>query len=284
MVKHEYNDPQTVTLNNSQIAVNSQGKGIGGNIDLQAEALTLKEQSAITAKTLSTDGGDIEITVGGNLVLRNTSQISASAGTAEAGGDGGNIDIDAQFIIAYPSEDSDITANAFFGNGGNISITTQGLFGIEFRERPTILSDITASSQKGLAGTVDINTPEIDPNRGLSKLPEEAVEVEVAEGCQAAEGQAAVAFFNIGRGGLPTIPTEPLESSDILEDLQPPAEWQENLTYAPNSSTVPNEIVEARGWKIDEQGNIVFVAEIDSARAQTDGCRLNNTRSSLEAR
>src|SRR3712207_8808007 len=41
-----------------------------------------------------------------------------------AGGDGGNININADFVVAVPKEDSDITANAFNGRGGNINITT----------------------------------------------------------------------------------------------------------------------------------------------------------------
>ena len=34
------------------------------------------------------------------------------------------------FIVAVPKEDSDITANAFTENCGNINIITQGIFGI----------------------------------------------------------------------------------------------------------------------------------------------------------
>ena len=192
-----------LTLMNSEIEVNSQGEGIGGNITLQGDALTLENQSAIAAETVSTDGGDIELNVGDNLVLRDKSNISATAGTAQAGGDGGNIDINAQFILAFPTEDSDITANAFLGNGGRISINAEGILGIEFREQPTILSDITASSELGLAGTVDINTPETDPNRGLVTLPQQAVDTQVALGCDV-DGEGAVAFYNLGRGGLST--------------------------------------------------------------------------------
>jgi large exoprotein involved in heme utilization and adhesion len=73
--------------------------------------------------------------------------------------------------LRFPNEDSNIIANAFKGRGGNINITTQGLFGIEFHPRLTPQSDITASSEFGINGTVQINTPGIDPNRGLAQLP-----------------------------------------------------------------------------------------------------------------
>lgn len=160
------------------------------------------------------------MTLGGNLVLRDRSNISATAGTAQAGGDGGNIDIDAQFILAFPTEDSNITANAFEGNGGNIFITAEGILGIEFREKPTILSDITASSEKGLAGTVEINTPETYPNRGLVTLPQQAVDTQVALGCDV-DGEGAVAFYDLGRGGLSASPDDFLMPDTVIGEWLP---------------------------------------------------------------
>ena len=211
--------PQVVTLNNSQIAVNSQGEGTGGNIDLQAETLTLADRSAINAETLSTDGGNIEITLDENILLRDNSQISASAGTAQAGGNGGNIAIDAPFIIAVPQENSDITANAFAGDGGNIRIDTNGIFGIEFRDKVTPLSDITASSEFGQQGEVEINTNAVDPTRSLNDLPQETIEAEVAQGCQTVGGRSTLEFFDVGRGGLPPTPDDLFSSETVI------AEW-----------------------------------------------------------
>ena len=212
-------DPQVVTLNNSRIAVNSQGQGIGGEITLEADALTLANHSAITAETLSTDGGNIEIALGENLILRDNSQISASAGTAQAGGDGGNIAIDAPFIIAVLQENSDITANAFAGDGGNITINANGILGIEFRDQQTPLSDITASSEFGQQGEVEINTSGIDSTRSLNNLPQKTVEVEVTQGCQTVGGKPTLEFFDIGRGGLPPSPDDLFSGEMVI------AEW-----------------------------------------------------------
>nr|WP_199784686.1 hypothetical protein [Nostoc sp. 'Lobaria pulmonaria (5183) cyanobiont'] len=55
--------------------------------------------------------------------MRHGAQISTTAGTAEAGGNGGNINIDVPsgFIVAVPSENSDITANAFTGTSGRLN-------------------------------------------------------------------------------------------------------------------------------------------------------------------
>lgn len=67
-------------------------------------------------------------------------------------------------------ENSNIFANAFTGNGGNVNITTNGIYGLEFRPQLTSLSDIAASSQFGVQGNVTVNTPEIDPSRGLTSF------------------------------------------------------------------------------------------------------------------
>jgi filamentous hemagglutinin family protein len=212
-------DPTTMNIRDgAQVAVNSSGSGIGGNIELQAGSLTL-DRGTITAETASNQGGNINLKTSDLLLLRNNSQISSTAGTDRAGGDGGNITIDAPFIVAVAKENSNIQANAFEGNGGNINITTNGIFGIESRDRETLLSDITASSQFGREGQVEINTSGIDPTRSLTNLPQETVEAEVAQGCQTEGGQPKVAYFDIGRGGLPPSPDDLFNSEMVI------AEW-----------------------------------------------------------
>lgn len=80
--------------------------------------------------------------------------------------------IDSTFIVV-PSpegpEGSDITANAAEGRGGRVSITTQGLFGIEFRPQLTPDNDITVSSDIGLDGVFVQNTPGVDPSLVLAE-------------------------------------------------------------------------------------------------------------------
>ncbi len=210
-------DPRTVNIKDgAQISVDSQGTGTGGNIELTAGTLNL-DRGTISAKTRSNTGGDITLNIQDLLLLRNNSQISTTAGDEQFGGNGGNINVNSPdgFIVAFPKEDSDITANAFQGNGGNVDITAFGLFGIEFRDKLTSLSDITASSQLGFDGNVNIETPGIEPNPETVELPEDAQSTEVAQGCQAS-GKAAVAFFNIGRGGLPQQPGDTLRSEDVI--------------------------------------------------------------------
>jgi large exoprotein involved in heme utilization and adhesion len=245
--------------------VDSQGSGKGGSIDIQADSLTLDNKALISAETASNTGGDITLQLQNLLLMRRGSRISTNAGTAQAGGDGGNITIDADFIVAVPREDSDITANAFKGRGGNVNITAQGVFGIQRRERPTPQNDITANSELGINGTVQINTPEVDLNRGLVELPSQPVNTEVAQGCQVGSKQASLEFFNTGRGGIAPNPYEPLSSSNLWEDV--PSSTNASI------ATTPDKIVEAQGWLIDEKGEVTLVAEIPTTQSQ-GRCRL----------
>ncbi|MDZ7991519.1 MAG: filamentous hemagglutinin N-terminal domain-containing protein [Nostoc sp. EfeVER01] len=267
---------KTVTIqDDARIAVNSQGSGKGGNIQIQAESLTLDNQGLISAQTASNKGGNINLSLQDLLLLRRNSQISSTAGTAQAGGDGGNVTIKTPFIIAVPSEDSNISANAFTGKGGNVDITVKSLFGIESRSRPTSLSDITASSERGVAGTVELNTPDVDPSRGLIQLPSNLVDAsqQMAQGCTPRRGQTVSRFIATGRGGLPLSPNEPLRGRAVITnwvDLPPQATERvtdklsveitdkKSTTFVTKST---NQIVEAQSWVVDPNGDIQLVAQ-----------------------
>ncbi|NEP59183.1 MAG: filamentous hemagglutinin N-terminal domain-containing protein [Symploca sp. SIO2G7] len=260
--------PRSVTIRDGAgVGVSSQGAGIGGSIQLQAGSLTLDNQAFLTAATAANQGGEILLLLDEPLLMRNNSQITATAGTAGAGGDGGNIEINAPFIVAIPTENSDITANAFEGNGGRITLTAKGIFGLEFREQLTPFSDITASSQFGVSGSVNISNPEVNPASGLVKLPEEVADSteQVIARCAAAEGNS---FTLIGQGGIPEDPTAPIRGQTVWRDLQDfsVAEEQPQQMLPPSPPPVvenlPSEIVEATGWIVDAEGNVELVAQL----------------------
>ncbi|MEB3357347.1 MAG: filamentous hemagglutinin N-terminal domain-containing protein [Synechococcales bacterium] len=231
-------------------SLNPSGDAAGaGNIRFRGETLRLDQRGLLVAATASGDGGDITLNAQEQLLLRNRSEISTTAGSANAGGDGGNIAIRAGFVIAVPSENSDITANAFTGNGGNVNIVTQSLLGIVPRDRLTPASDITATSERGLVGNITITSPDTDSRLGLAELPSAPVTTELAQGCQATGEQATAAFFNYGRGGVPPTGDEPLSSGNILDDVRLPV-----------AAAAPP--VEAQGWRVDEQGAIALVADL----------------------
>ncbi|MFB8792157.1 MAG: filamentous hemagglutinin N-terminal domain-containing protein [Potamolinea sp.] len=253
--------------NGAEISTQSEGSGKAGNLEVRANSIHLDNRGQITAETASGQGGNINLKVQDVLLMRQGSRISTTAGTAKAGGDGGNIGIDSLFIVAVPKENSDITANAYTGRGGNINITTQGIYGLEFRPRLTPFSDITASSEFGVNGNVQINTSGIDPSRGLNNLPVEPVTLEVTEGCQGEGKPGTVAFFNTGKGGLAPNPYEPKSSSNIWEDVPL------STPGTANSTSPPQTIIEAQSWIVNEKGEVVLVAEIPVTRSQ-GRCRL----------
>jgi filamentous hemagglutinin family protein len=292
-------DPKTMTIRDrAGVAVNSEGTGKGGNIQLQADFLTLDNQAFISAETTSNQGGNIDLSISDLLLMRHNSNISATAGTAKAGGDGGNIDINAKFIVAVPQENSDITANAFEGKGGNINITTQGIFGIEFRQRATALSDLTASSEFGLAGTVAITTPDVDLGKGLVDLPETFQAPLLASGCRTQGTQTASSFVNVGRGGLPPNPNETRSSDAIWHDMRPisvsrgqraegsrreaasaggqKADKEEFPSHPITSHQSPvtnhqSPIIEAQGWIVNPNGQIILTAQASNVTPHSSG-------------
>jgi large exoprotein involved in heme utilization and adhesion len=222
------------------------------------------------------NGGNITLQTQDWLLLRHGSQISATAGTAQAGGNGGNITINSPFIVAVPSEDSDISANAFTGKGGNIQVTASSIFGIQRRESDTPQSDITASSQFGINGAININTPDVDLRHGLVNLPVELVDASnsFATGCADGARQGQSEFIITGRGGLPTNPIEALGSNAVWQDLRPPTRLNANRFGSEvrrSSSEVQrtpypsSPIEEATGWVINDKGEVVLTATAPTA-------------------
>ncbi|MEJ1931426.1 filamentous hemagglutinin N-terminal domain-containing protein [Nostoc sp. NIES-2111] len=247
------------------VTVGALGTGNAGKIKIKAEEINLDGGANITATTVSGNGGDINLQIDHQLLLRRNSFISTTAGTTGGSGNGGNIDINLPngFIIAVPGENSDIKANAFEGKGGNVNINAFSIFGIEFREKESPLTnDITASSEFGLNGTVEINTPEVQPNQRLINLPIQPVETRIAQVCQGVAGRSRGSFTITGRGGLPNSPNEVLYSDTVLADWIP----MNNVGTTPNttinaiSTTTPTKIVEATAWAVNSQGEVILTA------------------------
>ncbi|MBH8554937.1 filamentous hemagglutinin N-terminal domain-containing protein [Nostocaceae cyanobacterium CENA357] len=247
--------------------------GNAGDIIVTSPRVTLDNGGRLNAESASGKGGNINLQTD-LLPLRRGAQISTTAGRAQQGGDGGNIVITATngFIIAVPAENSDITANAFTGTGGKVDIEAFGIYGIQFRESPTLFSDITASSEFGTQGTVELNTSEIDPNSGLVELPTIPVDTEVAQGCYS-PGYAQSKFTIAGRGGLPANPTDILtpDATQIDWVSLKPSNNNRSLppiTTKPTIST-PERIVEATGATLNAKGQIVLTANSSTANPPT---------------
>ncbi len=253
------NTPVLRVTDGAQITVRNDGTGNAGAIAINAGSIFLDSKGSISASTTSGEGGNINLRVRDSLLLRNGSFISAEAGGS---GNGGNLTVQAATIAAL--ENSDITANAARGRGGNIAIATRGLFGTQFRPLQTPASDITASSQLGLSGTVTLSNPEVNQNSAFVELPHNLANSaqQIVAGCAADSGNV---FAVTGRGGLPSDPTTKLRGATVWSDLRP---LRENLGHRvelghdnQNNSPSPNSpILEATGIAIDATGKITLVA------------------------
>jgi filamentous hemagglutinin family protein len=247
----------------------SSPQGQAGNLSITANSLTLNRGtlSAITAESApAKDGANITLSGLEFLRMDNESLISASAlETAN----GGNVTIDSTLIVATPptgSQGSDIIANAEQGNGGRVNVTTQGLFGIEFRPQRTPKNDITVSSTFGLSGEFALNTPGVDPSRGLAALPANVVDAsqKIDQRCTASNKERGSNSFTItGRGGMPPSPNDTLQGESVITPNWITLNSEENnIASTPTTprSSAPKQLVEAQGWSINEQGQVVLTA------------------------
>ncbi|MHC5938357.1 two-partner secretion domain-containing protein [Nostoc sp.] len=272
---------------NSGLFVSSTGSGITGDIEVNSPQITLDNQGELNASSASGNGGNINVN-SDLLLLRHGAEISTNAGTSEKGGDGGNITINipSGFIVAVPDENSNITANAFKGSGGKVTINAHGIFGMTVLSREDLVrllgtndlakldvqqlpSSITAISQTSptLNGQVTINTPDVDPSRGLIQLPSKVVDAsqQITQGCTSRRGKNTSHFIATGRGGLPLSPNEPLRGRAVIigwVDLPPQATPRVTDKISTTSVTKStNQIVEAQGWIVDANGDIILVAQ-----------------------
>ena len=182
---------------------------------------------------------------------------------------GGNINIDAKFIIAFPgqNEGSDIlTRAAQAGTGGDINITAEALLGIEERKATpgNKTNDIDASSQFGLSGKVNIRRPDVDPASGLLELTEEVVDPSKLIAQNVCTQTANSEFVDIGKGGLPQNPEYVLTGDAIEVGLVAPItrseEELESITEREAETPKKTRQPPAQGWIFHENGMVELVA------------------------
>ena len=251
------------------------GTGKPGNINIEANSLSLSNEARIEATTQSKIGeaANIKLTIAEDIFLKNNSLISARA---EGVANGGNINIDAEFIIAFPSQLSengnDIVANAVEGEGGNIKINAAFLAGIQKRRAigdngdrlRNGTNDIDASSEFNRQGEISVKT-QFDP---LIELPEEVGDVSDQIAQNPCEQGVGSEFFITGKGGLRPNPHETLSSDRVPVTLVEPvlSKQGDGETGSPETSTP--EAVPAQGWIFTDTGEVMLTSYIPSAMAE----------------
>ena len=237
--------------------------GDGGNISLKSQSLKLDNGANITASTRSGTGGTIELVIDADLILDRNSSISARAfGQAN----GGNLNIDARYIFAFPSNGigNDLVATAEKGTGGDININAEQIFGLEVGNAidaqnnfiPNNNNDIDVSGN--FDGNITINTTRVNNIQEPTELPQNTVDLEetIAQACQRDPVAAAKNSFSIeGQGGIIPEPGSPLNSSNIYVN------GNDATSAIPKPiETAQGKIQPARGIKVTESGEIVLTA------------------------
>ncbi|WP_414581820.1 filamentous hemagglutinin N-terminal domain-containing protein [Scytonema sp. PCC 10023] len=281
-------DRGIVTVRNER----KDGTSQAGNLEINARSINL-DNGSLTATTKSGNGGNMFLTVKDLLLLRNQSTISATAGTAQQGGDGGNINIQAPngFVVAVPNENSDITANAFSGSGGRITINTTARFGLVLRSGTDIArllgtteatqldsgrlqtNDITAFSQQNPDVSQSVRTVETDFNFELVELPTVVVDTSnlIDTSCGALANGEGNQFTVTGRGGLPPSPYEPLSTDVVWSDTRLPAttarqDREQTPSAKPTSKPEAVAILPATGWVFNDKGDkVTLISHASSA-------------------
>jgi hypothetical protein len=182
-------------LDGASVSAKSSGAGDAGSVTITAlETLRLAD-SIVSTEATQADGGNIALMAKHTVLLTN-SQLTTSV---ESGtGSGGNISIDPQFVILRSSS---ITANAFGGPGGNITIVAENYLA-------DASSVVQASSALSTPGTVHIQSPDNNVAGDIAQLPRELVDASrlMQAACSARRAGAASSFTVSGRGGVPADP------------------------------------------------------------------------------
>ncbi|BAY33525.1 filamentous hemagglutinin-like protein [Nostoc carneum NIES-2107] len=264
--------PQLLVRNGAEVLVNSRGTGNAGIMSINADSIRLDNKASLNANTRSPnkDPNSEQATINLNspfiLLLRNSNITTNATGENVIGG---NININTDILAAV--QNSDISANSSDSRGGRVKITAQGIFGTQPRNFPTLASDITATgANPDLIGTTEINTPDVDPTKGLTELPTEVIDASTkfSQICPRDPNPKPLAKFVVtGRGSLPPSPLEFLTGTNISIPL---ATLEEQTAKSidgvvPLSNNATPEIIEAQGMIKTANGEIALVANAPQA-------------------
>jgi large exoprotein involved in heme utilization and adhesion len=251
----------TVTVNTgllemsdrANITVSSQGIGDPGNLQVTASDISLDTQGRLSAESATGQGGNIDVNAR-DLRLFRASEISA-IGSEDLPTFEGNIAIDADLLVLL--QESRIVTDASSPSGGsNINIQPFNNSNIVIIQSND--SVINAAGNLTIDSSVTFQPAEI---------PEVAVtdpnDLIAAEFCRQ-RGESA--FVVTGRGGIAVSPNDKADGNQIEVDLVEPVPSQPRNSSQKRSETEDNQpissldIIPARGWIRDENGDVILVS------------------------
>jgi filamentous hemagglutinin family protein len=271
------------------VSVESDGTGAAGSINVVADSIALNTQAIIDGTSVSSTGGNINLR-SRDIQLRDNSRI-----TTDSRGAGGNITLNSDILVGR--NNSDITANAKSAEGGRVNINVPNILGFAAVSREQVKSrlgvtdaqladlqvsptselpssDIAAISQSSgpaLQGTVTFSASGVNPAQGLVELPQNVVNPAALIAANPCTKGAESAFTATGKGGVPPSP------HDTLSSPRSPLPWVEEAGSSPTGNVRDltdvsdrgkkeegeiraREVVAARGWVMNAQGEVTLVA------------------------
>ena len=286
-------------LNSSQLLAETLSNASGGTVSIAAEEILVDQGSRVSvsnqpldSQDLLGDPGSISIFDSSRLFLGRSSaltaenhqhnQLSSSVGNiqveldqllmldggristnAPALSTGGNIRLDTPVLLSVPQRNSDIVANAQFGQGGIITIQADaGIFGFQLEEANRLSNlelelnsdnDLTSFSSASSPINILISSDAID---SISDIPISEYQIDpLPNVCYGKEDIAeSSSFVQVGQGGITQAPT--LDFWEDNRNLQPISpEIQTNLEDYSRSN-----FIEAQGWLRSSQGHIELLA------------------------
>jgi|GEM_PF-4811685 len=224
---------------NSGIYSTTHNSGAGGKISVSSQELSLSEKGEISTSSWGRgQAGDIKLDVG-NLELRGGASVASDATLSG----GGRITVNAKDTVYLT--DSSITTNVSSGieKGGDITIGNpetgtgsrfvimnhsriqadakgEGDGGAVFIQTENFLksadSKVTATSERGNQGTVEIEAPDLDLSGALMFLPGSILDVTqfVPTPCAARSARTFSSFVITGPDAVPT-PADDLQSAPL---------------------------------------------------------------------
>jgi len=203
------NATESVTVSDGALlSASSTGLGNAGNITINSGPRFLGQSSSITTEANRASGGNILI-----QAIDSIRFINGRLSTSVQGGpdtSGGNITLDPAVVTL---QNSHILAQAVQGQGGNINIIAG-----TFLADPT--SVISASSQFGLSGAVNIQSPVSSLSGSLATLPQQPLQGQhlLRQRCAAQAGGQLSSLVIAGRDALPAEPGGWLMSPLLIAD------------------------------------------------------------------
>jgi large exoprotein involved in heme utilization and adhesion len=259
------------------VSVRSLGRGAGGSINVVADSIALNTKGSIDGTTDSGTGANINLRAG-DIQLRDNSRITTDSRSAE----GGNITINSDILVGR--NNSDITAYARSAAGGRVNVNVPNILGFTAASREQVKSRLGLTEAEFAAlqvsPTSELPTSDIaalsqssapalpagvNPAQGLVELPQNIVAPAALIAANPCTKGTESAFTVTGKGGLPLSP------DDTLSSAASPWTWVEEAGSSATDNVgdvtdrqareIPaREVVPARGWVVNGQGEVMLVA------------------------